>query len=168
MGMRSGGQILVANLLAQRATLAFGVPGESYLAVLDALHDAAGRLRFVVCRHEGGAAYMAEACGKLTGRPGILFVTRGPGASNAAVGIHTAMQDSTPLIAFVGQVGTGMVDRDTVRLFQKAATSAADPDVKAFAGKMLPTLQHHLQMATELKTVAAKVGNAKAPHDRKQ
>ena len=112
MGMRSGGQILVANLLAQRATLAFGVPGESYLAVLDALHDAAGRLRFVVCRHEGGAAYMAEACGKLTGRPGILFVTRGPGASNAAVGIHTAMQDSTPLIAFVGQVGTGMVDRE--------------------------------------------------------
>ena len=112
MGMRSGGQILVANLLAQRATLAFGVPGESYLAVLDALHDAADRLRFVVCRHEGGAAYMAEAFGKLTGRPGILFVTRGPGASNAAVGIHTAMQDSTPLIAFVGQVGSGMVDRE--------------------------------------------------------
>jgi acetolactate synthase I/II/III large subunit len=112
MGMRSGGRILVANLLTQRVTHAFGVPGESYLAVLDALHDAADRLRFVVCRHEGGAAYMAEAFGKLTGRPGILFVTRGPGASNAAVGIHTAMQDSTPLIAFVGQVGSGMVDRE--------------------------------------------------------
>jgi acetolactate synthase I/II/III large subunit len=112
MGMRSGGRILVANLLTQRVTHAFGVPGESYLAVLDALHDAADRLRFVVCRHEGGAAYTAEAFGKLTGRPGILFVTRGPGASNAAVGIHTAMQDSTPLIAFVGQVGSGMVDRE--------------------------------------------------------
>jgi acetolactate synthase I/II/III large subunit len=112
MGMRSGGRILVANLLAQRATLAFGVPGESYLAVLDALHDAAACLRFVVCRHEGGAAYMAEAFGKLTGRPGILLVTRGPGASNAAVGLHTAMQDSTPLIAFVGQVGSGTVDRE--------------------------------------------------------
>ena len=112
MAMRTGGQILVANLLAQRATHAFGVPGESYLAVLDALHDVADRLRFIVCRHEGGAAYMAEACGKLTGRPGLLFVTRGPGASNAAIGIHTAMQDSTPLVAFVGQVGIGMADRE--------------------------------------------------------
>ncbi|HEY7787820.1 MAG TPA: thiamine pyrophosphate-binding protein [Casimicrobiaceae bacterium] len=109
--MRTGGEILVANLLAQRATHAFGVPGESYLAVLDALFDVADRLPFIVCRHEGGAAYMAEAVGKLTGRPGIVFVTRGPGASNAAVGIHTAAQDSTPLIMFVGQVGTDMQDR---------------------------------------------------------
>src|SRR6187551_2640767 len=98
MASRTGGQILVANLLAQRATHAFGVPGESFLAVLDALHDVRDRLPFIVCRQEGGAAYMAEACGKLTGRPGVAFVTRGPGASNAAVGIHTAMQDSTPLI----------------------------------------------------------------------
>ncbi len=112
MTMRTGGQILVASLLAQRATHAFGVPGESYLAVLDALHDVADRLRFVICRQEGGAAYMAEAFGKLTGRPGIVFVTRGPGASNAAVGIHTAKQDSTPMIVFVGQVGTDMSDRD--------------------------------------------------------
>ena len=112
MTMRTGGQILVATLLAQRATHAFGVPGESYLAVLDALHDVADRLRFVICRQEGGAAYMAEAFGKLTGRPGIVFVTRGPGASNAAVGIHTAKQDSTPMIVFVGQVGTDMSDRD--------------------------------------------------------
>jgi acetolactate synthase-1/2/3 large subunit len=111
MASRSGGEILIGSLLAQRATHAFGVPGESYLAVLDALFDVRDRLPFIVCRHEGGAAYMAEAYGKLTGRPGILFVTRGPGASNAAVGLHTAMQDSTPLIAFVGQVGGDTVDR---------------------------------------------------------
>ncbi|MGE5740110.1 MAG: thiamine pyrophosphate-binding protein, partial [Betaproteobacteria bacterium] len=112
MASRTGGQILVANLLAQRATHAFGVPGESFLAVLDALHDVRDRLPFIVCRQEGGATYMAEACGKLTGRPGIAFVTRGPGASNAAVGIHTAMQDSTPLIVFIGQVGSDAVDRE--------------------------------------------------------
>ena len=109
---RSGGEILVASLLAQGATHAFGVPGESYLAVLDALYDARERLQFFVCRQEGGAAYMAEAYGKLTGKPGLVFVTRGPGATNAAIGIHTAAQDSTPLIAFVGQVGSDMVDRE--------------------------------------------------------
>jgi acetolactate synthase I/II/III large subunit len=112
MALRTGGEILVANLLAQQATHAFGVPGESYLAVLDALHDVRERLPFLVCRHEGGAAYMAEAYGKLTGRPGVLFVTRGPGASNAAVGIHTAAQDSTPMIAFIGQVGSDATDRE--------------------------------------------------------
>jgi acetolactate synthase-1/2/3 large subunit len=110
--LRTGGEILVASLVAQGATHAFGVPGESYLAVLDALHDVRDRLRFYICRQEGGAAYMAEAYGKLTGKPGLVFVTRGPGASNAAIGIHTAAQDSTPLIAFVGQVGTGMIDRE--------------------------------------------------------
>jgi acetolactate synthase-1/2/3 large subunit len=109
---RSGGEILVASLLAQGATHAFGVPGESFLAVLDALHGARERLPFIVCRQEGGAAYMAEAFGKLTGTPGLCFVTRGPGATNAAIGIHTAMQDSTPMIVFVGQVGGGMVDRE--------------------------------------------------------
>src|SRR3981081_287125 len=109
---RTGGQILVANLLRQGVDLAFCVPGESYLAVLDALYEARESLRLIVCRHEGGAAYMAEAYGKLTGRPGIAFVTRGPGASNAAIGIHTAQQDSTPLIVFVGQVGNDFVDRE--------------------------------------------------------
>jgi acetolactate synthase-1/2/3 large subunit len=109
---RTGGRILVANLLRQGVDLAFCVPGESYLAVLDALYDARESLRLIVCRHEGGAAYMAEAYGKLTGRPGIAFVTRGPGASNAAVGIHTAQQDSTPLILFVGQVGSDFRDRE--------------------------------------------------------
>ena len=109
---RTGGQILVANLLAQGVDLAFCVPGESYLPVLDALYDARERVRLIVCRHEGGAAYMAEAYGKLTGKPGIALVTRGPGASNAAVGIHTAAQDSSPMIVFVGQVGGDFADRE--------------------------------------------------------
>src|SRR5262249_40720772 len=110
--MRTGGRILVDNLVRQGVDLAFCVPGESYLAVLDALYDARERLRLVVCRQEGGAAYMAEAYGKLTGRPGIVFVTRGPGASNAAIGIHPAQQDSSPLIAFVGQGGREVADRE--------------------------------------------------------
>jgi len=110
--MRTGGRILVDNLLLQGVELAFCVPGESYLPVLDALYDVRDRLRLIVCRQEGGAAYMAEAYGKLTGRPGIVFVTRGPGASNAAIGIHTAAQDSTPLIVFVGQVGSDFADRE--------------------------------------------------------
>src|SRR5438105_8560471 len=112
MTLRSGGEILVANLIAQGTTHLFGVPGESYLPVLDALYDAADRITFVVCRHEGGAAYMADAYGKLTGRPGVAIVTRGPGASNAAIGIHTAAQDSTPMIVLVGQVGSDFVDRE--------------------------------------------------------
>jgi acetolactate synthase-1/2/3 large subunit len=134
MAMRSGGEILVGSLLAQHATHAFGVPGESYLAVLDALHDAAGRLDFVVCRQEGGAAYMAEAYGKLSGRPGIAFVTRGPGASNATIGIHTAMQDSSPMIVFVGQVGGDTVDREAFqeidyrRMYSGVAKWAAQID----------------------------------------
>jgi acetolactate synthase-1/2/3 large subunit len=112
MSERTGGELVVASLLAQGVRHAFGVPGESYLAVLDALHDVTDRLQFVICRHEGGAAYMGEAYGKLTGRPGVVFVTRGPGASNAAVGIHTAAQDSTPMIVFIGQAGTDMLDRE--------------------------------------------------------
>jgi len=109
---RTGGEILVANLVAQGATHAFCVPGESFLAVLDALYDVRDTLQLFVCRQEGGVAYMAEAAGKLTGRPGIAFVTRGPGASNAAIGIHTAAQDSTPMILFVGHVGGDFVDRE--------------------------------------------------------
>ncbi len=110
--MRNGGQILVESLLGLGATRAFGVPGESYLAVLDALHDTVGRLDYVTCRNEGGAAFMAAAWGKLTGNPGICMVTRGPGATNAAIGVHTAMQDSAPMILFVGQVGTDMRGRE--------------------------------------------------------
>src|SRR6516225_2662370 len=107
---RSGGQILVDQLLIQGVERATCVPGESYLAVLDALHDAA--IDLMICRQEGGAAMMAEAYGKLTGRPGICFVTRGPGATNASPGIHIAMQDSTPMIVFVGQIERGMRGRE--------------------------------------------------------
>ena len=109
---RTGGQLLVDCLLALGARKAFGVPGESYLAVLDALHDTAGRLDFVLCRQEGGAGFMAAAWGKLTGQPGICLVTRGPGATNAAIGVHTAMQDSAPMLMLVGQVGTDMRGRE--------------------------------------------------------
>lgn len=107
---RPGGRILVDSLVAQGVEMAFGVPGESYLAVLDALHDSP--IRFVACRQEGGAAMMADAYGKLTGRPGICMVTRGPGATNAAAGVHVAYQDSTPMVLLIGQVGRGMADRE--------------------------------------------------------
>lgn len=109
---RNGGQLLVESLVALGARKAFGVPGESYLAVLDALHDTQGALDFVLCRNEGGAAFMAAAWGKLTGDPGLCLVTRGPGVTNASIGIHTAMQDSAPMIVFVGQVGTDMKGRE--------------------------------------------------------
>ena len=107
---RTGGQILIDQLLVHGVDHLFCVPGESYLAVLDALHDAS--IAVTVCRQEGGAAMMAEAYGKLTGRPGICFVTRGPGATNAAAGIHIASQDSTPMILFVGQVAREMKERE--------------------------------------------------------
>jgi acetolactate synthase I/II/III large subunit len=111
MTTRTGGRILVDNLLAQGCDRIFTVPGESFLAVLDALHDSP-QIDLVVCRQEGGVAYMAEADGKLTGRPGIAFVTRGPGATNASVGVHVARQDSTPMILFVGDVARGDRDRE--------------------------------------------------------
>jgi acetolactate synthase I/II/III large subunit len=107
---RTGGQILVDALKIHGTEIVFGVPGESYLDVLDALHDAP--IRFIVNRQEGGAAFMAEAYGKLSGRPGICFVTRGPGATNASIGVHTAFQDSTPMILFIGQVGSDFADRE--------------------------------------------------------
>src|SRR6266550_7097619 len=108
---RTCGQILVANLLRQGVDLAFCVPGESYLAVLDALYEARESLRLIVCRHEGGAAMMAEAYGKLTGKPGIAFVTRGPGATNASAGVHVAHQDSTPMLLFIGQIERAATER---------------------------------------------------------
>src|SRR5438105_2585573 len=91
---RPAGHALVEALIAQGIDTAFGVPGESYLAALDGFYEHAEEIRFISCRHENGAAFMAEAQGKLSGRPGICFVTRGPGASNAAIGLHTAFQDS--------------------------------------------------------------------------
>lgn len=109
---RHGGRILADALAAQDVRLAFGVPGESYLPVLDGLYDLRERLRFIVCRQEGGASYMAEAYGKLTGEPGVLFVTRGPGASNGAIGVHTGFQDSTPMVVFIGQVPNEFAERE--------------------------------------------------------
>ncbi|MDR5781151.1 thiamine pyrophosphate-binding protein [Caballeronia sp. LZ065] len=107
---RNGGQILVDALARNAVDTVYCVPGESYLAVLDALHDAHG-IRTIVTRHEGAASNMADAYGKLTGRPGICFVTRGPGATHAANGVHTASEDSTPMILFIGQVEQGFIGR---------------------------------------------------------
>ena len=131
---RTGGEILVDQLKIHGVDLAFGVPGESYLAVLDALHDARDQIKFVICRHEAGAANMAEAYGKLTGRPGICMVTRGPGASHAAIGLHTAFQDSSPMILLIGQVGRDMREREAFqevdyrRMFGQMAKWVAEID----------------------------------------
>jgi acetolactate synthase I/II/III large subunit len=106
------GHLLIECLVAQGVRHAFGVPGESFLAVLDGLHAYREQIRFIINRQEGGAAYMAEAQGKLTGRPGVCFVTRGPGATNASIGVHTAFQDSTPMVLFVGDVASDQRDRE--------------------------------------------------------
>lgn len=124
MTQRIAGHLLVECLLAQGVTHAFGVPGESYLAALDGFHQHRDRIRFIVCRQEGGAAFMAEAHGKLTRRPGVCFVTRGPGATNASIGVHTAAQDSTPMVLFVGDVASDQRDREA---FQEV-------DFRAFFG----------------------------------
>ena len=107
---RHGGKLLVDQLVVHGADTVFSVPGESFLAVLDGLYESP--LQLITCRHEGGAANMADAYGKLTGRPGIAIVTRGPGATQASVGVHTAFQDSTPLILLVGQVASDQVERE--------------------------------------------------------
>ena len=107
---RTGGQVLVDQLELHGVEHAFCVPGESYLPILDALHDA--KIELISCRHEAAAANMAEAYGKLTGRPGICLVTRGPGATHASVGVHIASQDSTPMILLVGQVPRSSRGRD--------------------------------------------------------
>jgi acetolactate synthase I/II/III large subunit len=121
--IRSGGQILIDNLRAQGCDRIFTVPGESFLAALDALHDQ-NDIQLVTCRQEGGAAYMAEADGKLTGRPGVAFVTRGPGATNAAIGAHVAHQDSTPMLLLIGDVGRDMRDREAFQEVDFAAMFA--------------------------------------------
>jgi acetolactate synthase-1/2/3 large subunit len=108
--MKTGGQLIVEALEANGVERIYCVPGESYLAVLDALHDSP--IKTIVCRQEGGAAMMADCHGKLTGKPGICFVTRGPGATNASAGVHIAMQDSTPMILFIGQIARGIRDRE--------------------------------------------------------
>src|SRR6201991_2654251 len=129
---RSGAQVLIDQLRIHGVDTIFGVPGESYLAALDALYAQRNSIRYVVCRQEGGAANMAEAYGKLTGRPGICFVTRGPGATNASVGVHTAFQDSTPMILFIGQVRRefrgreGFQEVDFTAMFAPLAKWAAE------------------------------------------
>src|SRR5437763_15948552 len=109
-GSRTGGEVLIDQLVIHGVRHVFCVPGESYIAALDALHNRP--IAVTVCRQEGGAAMMAEAAGKMTGAPGICFVTRGPGATNAAAGLHIARQDSTPMILFVGQIARDMRERE--------------------------------------------------------
>lgn len=131
--LRTGGEILIDQLVIQGVDIIFGVPGESYLSALDALHDRPG-IRFITCRQEAGAASMSEAYGKLTGRPGVCFVTRGPGATQASIGVHIAFQDSTPMILLVGQVARGMIDReafqeiDYSRMFAPVAKQVLNVD----------------------------------------
>ncbi|MEO0393009.1 MAG: thiamine pyrophosphate-binding protein [Pseudomonadota bacterium] len=108
----TGGAILVEQLLINQVDTIYGVPGESYLGVLDAMYPHEQALKFIIARVENGAANMAETYGKLTGKPGVCMVTRGPGAAHATIGIHTAMQDSTPMVVLIGQVGRGMKDRE--------------------------------------------------------
>ena len=128
------GHLIVECLVAQGVTHAFGVPGESYLAVLDGFHKYREQIRFIVNRQEGGAAYMAEAVGKMTNRPGICFVTRGPGATNASIGVHTAFQDSTPMVLFVGDVASDQRDREA---FQEVDYSVfLGPSTKGMAKRV--------------------------------
>jgi len=147
--MRTGGQLVSDALQVQGADNVFCVPGESYLEVLDALYDAGNAIQVISCRHEHGAANMAEAYGKLTGKPGICMVTRGPGACNASIGVHTAFQDSTPMILFIGQVGRQYLGReafqevDYVQMFTPLAKAveqiAAAQDVPAAIARAYET-----------------------------
>ncbi len=148
---RTGGRILVDQLLIHGADLAFCVPGESYLDVLDALFDVRDRFKLVNARHEAGAANMAEAHGKMTGKPGICMVTRGPGACHAAVGVHTAYQDSTPMIVLVGQIARGTRDREAFQeidyrqMFGPVAKWAAEIETTS---RIPEYIAHAFQVAT--------------------
>ncbi len=150
-GPRLGGHILADALVGHGVDTVFGVPGESFLAVLDGLYQQQTQARFVICRQEGGAAFMADAYGKLTGKPGILMVTRGPGATNAAIGIHTAHQDSTPMVVLIGQVGNDFTDREAFqevdyrRMFGQMTKWVAQIDS---AARIPEYLAHAFQMAT--------------------
>ena len=148
---RSGGHLIADALVAHGVDTAFGVPGESYLEVLDGLYERRDRIRFVICRQEGGAAFMADAYAKLTGKPGVLMVTRGPGATNASVGIHTARQDSSPMVVLVGQVGNDFVEREAFqeidyrRMFGEMAKWVAQIDR---ADRIPEYMAHAFQTAT--------------------
>jgi acetolactate synthase-1/2/3 large subunit len=151
LGARTGAQLLVDSLILHGSEVAFGVPGESYLSVLDAMHDVEDKFKFVICRQEGGAANMADAYGKLTGKPGLCFVTRGPGASNAAVGLHTAFQDSTPMILFIGQIHSQYTERESFqevdyrRMFGQMAKWVASIDR---ADRVQEMVSHAYHIAT--------------------
>ncbi len=144
---RTGGQLLIDQLRLHGTDMIFGVPGESYLAALDAVYDVPA-INFIICRQEGGAAMMVEAYGKLTGRPGIAFVTRGPGATNASCGVHVAHQDSTPMILLIGQVARGMIEREAFqeidyrRMFGQMAKWVAQIDDAA----RIPEFMHRAFM----------------------
>lgn len=148
---RLGGHVLAASLAAQGVTHAFAVPGESYLDVLDGLYAVQDRLRLITCRFEAGAAHMAEVCGKLTGRPAAAFVTRGPGACHAAIGVHVAMQDSTPMLLFVGQIPFAETDRESFqevdyrRMFQPLAKWVTQIDD---AARIPELVAHAVDVAT--------------------
>ncbi|MDC0095487.1 thiamine pyrophosphate-binding protein [Amylibacter sp.] len=126
MIQKRAANLLVECLINQGVDKIYGVPGESYLSVLDALYDFNNKINFISTRHESAASFMAEAYGKLTGKVGICFVTRGPGATNASIGVHTAMQNSSPMILFIGQIGRDMTEREA---FQEI-------DYKAYFGSI--------------------------------
>ena len=148
--IRNAARILIDQLQIQGVNHVFCVPGESYLAVLDALYDARS-IRLIVNRHESGSTFMADAYAKLTGQPGVAFVTRGPGATNASIGVHTAFQDSTPMVLFVGQVGNDFVEREAFqeidyrRMFGQMAKWVAQIDV---AARIPEYVAHAFQVAT--------------------
>ena len=148
---RSGGHLVADALITHGVDTAFGVPGESYLGVLDGLYSHRNDFRFVICRQEGGAAFMAESYAKLTGKPGVCLVTRGPGATNAAIGVHTAHQDSSPMILLVGQVGNDFVEREAFqeldyrRMFGPMAKWVAQIDD---AARVPEYMAHAFQVAT--------------------
>ena len=148
---RSGGHLVADALITHGVDTAFGVPGESYLEVLDGLYRHKEDFRFVICRQEGGAAFMAESYAKLTGKPGVCMVTRGPGATNAAIGVHTAQQDSSPMILLVGQVGNDFVEREAFqeidyrRMFGPMAKWVAQIDD---AARIPEYMAHAFQVAT--------------------
>ncbi len=148
---RSGGHLVADALITHGVDTAFGVPGESYLDVLDGLYRHSNDFRFVICRQEGGAAFMAESYAKLTGKPGVCLVTRGPGATNAAIGVHTAHQDSSPMILLVGQVGNDFVEREAFqeidyrRMFGPMAKWVAQIDD---AARVPEYMAHAFQVAT--------------------
>ena len=126
MTQKRAANLLVECLINQGVDKIYGVPGESYLSVLDALYDFNDKINFIATRHESAASFMAEAYGKLTGEVGICFVTRGPGATNASIGVHTAMQNSSPMVLFIGQIGRDMTEREA---FQEI-------DYKAYFGSI--------------------------------